>query len=714
MTAPLFALDIGTRKVAGLVVEPQGRGLRVLAARMQEHPDRAMLDGQVHKVEAVAAVVAEIKAALEAELGQKLSGAAVAVAGRTLHTRQGQAKRRLPFPAEVPQEIILELELEAVRQAQAGVQAGQHPAALHCVGFSLLRQRLDGQELDEVAGHRGQEVEVEVLATFLPRQVVDSLLVVLRRAGLQAASLTLEPIAALEAVLPADLRRLNLALVDIGAGTSDIALTRDGSVFAYAMVTQAGDELTERLCDHYLLSFQEAESLKRRLDAPLETVLEATTILNQRLRLTVAEVKQALAADLDRLAQAIAEPIRTLNGGSPRAVVMVGGGSSLPGLGEAVASALGLEPNRVGARGPETIAGVENPTACLHGIEGVTPLGIALTALRGRGLRFRHARVNQESVQLLALHERPTVFDALLSAGREVRKLYPRPGQALTYTLDGALKTLPGTLGEPARLEVDGKPATLDTPVAEGSRVEVTEARDGEDAVLRPAHIPRPQGPFWCTVNGQNLELTLVLADHGTPLAAGDGPLPDRSELAWVSDRTLGQMVPELPKAADAESDESFVVRMNGQAREVRRLHPPRLLANGRGCDPDYRPRPGDRIEWSPSAPAALCLRDLVGELPVRQQIKVLVNGEPKWLEAGGARILLNGRPAGADDPVPPEAEIVVETASSQPPILSQALKDLNLTPPPNAGAIKLRVNGQEAAFTTPLRDGAEIEISFG
>lgn len=713
MTAPLFALDIGTRKVAGLVVEPCGRGLRVLAACMQEHPDRSMMDGQVHKVEAVAAVVAEVKAALEAELGRKLTSAAVAAAGRTLLTQQGGARRRLPFPAEVPREILLELELEAVRQAQATLQAGQQPGTLHCVGFSLTRQRLDGQTLDEVAGHRGQEIEVEVLATFLPRQVVDSLLVVLRRAGLQAASLTLEPIAALEAVLPADLRRLNLALVDIGAGTSDIAITREGSVFAYAMVTQAGDELTERLCDHYLLSFQEAERLKRRLDAPAGTLLEATTILNQKLQVTVADVKRALAADLAQLAQAIARPIQELNGGSPRAVVMVGGGSSLPGLGEAVAAALQLEPNRVGVRGPETIAGVENPTSSLHGIEGVTPLGIALTALRGRGLKFLNAQVNQQTVQLLALHERPTVFDALLHAGLEVRKLYPRPGQALTYTLHGDLQILPGTLGEPARLEVDGKPATLNTPVTEGSRVLVVEAKDGQDAVLKPSQVPRPQGPFWCTVNGQNLELSLALFDRGSLLAAEE-PLPDRSELEWISERSLAQLIPELSAAAATAAEESYSIRMNGQAREVRHMHPTRLLANGRGVDPDYHPRPGDRIEWSPSAPASLRLRDVLGDLPVRQQIKVLVNGEPKWLEAGGARVLLNGQPAGGDDPVPPEAEIVVESASDQPPILSQALADLNLTPPPNAGALKLRVNGQEAAFTTPLRDGAEIEISFG
>ncbi|MEW6516930.1 MAG: cell division FtsA domain-containing protein [candidate division FCPU426 bacterium] len=710
MTAPLFALDIGTRKVAGLVVEPRERGLRVLAARVQEHPDRAMLDGQVHKVEAVAAVVAEVKAALEADLGLKLRSAAVAAAGRALLTRPGQAKRRLPFPAEVQHAAVLEMELEAVRQAQAGLQpSGQ----LHCVGFSTVRQYVDGEALDDIAGHRGLEIGVEVLATFLPRQVVDSLLVVLRRAGLQATSLTLEPIAALEAVLPQDLRRLNLALVDIGAGTSDIALTRDGSVFGYAMVTQAGDEVTERLCEHYLLSFQEAERLKRRLDAPADTVLEAVSILNQPLRLTVAEVRKALVEDMARLAQAIAEPIRQLNGGSPRAVVMVGGGSSLAGLGEAVAGALELEPTRVGARGPETIAGVDNPTPWLHGIEGVTPLGIALTALRGRGLKFLDARVNQEAVQLLALHERPTVFDALLSAGREIKRLVPRPGQALTYTLDGRLQTVPGTIGEPARLSVDGKPATLDTPVAEGSRVEVTEAVDGQDAVLRPSQVPRPQGPFWCTVNGQNIELAVVLAANGQP-AAGDDPLPDRSELAWVSDRSLAQLVPETAGLAADPAEENISIRMNGQTREVRRMHPSRLHANGRPCAPDYHPKPGDRIEWSQAVPESVRLRDLLGELPIRQQIKVMVNGEPKWLETGGARILLNGQPAGVDDPVPPEAEIVVESAGGQPPILSQALADLNLTPPPNAGPLKLKVNGQEAAFTTPLRDGAEIEITFG
>ncbi len=59
------------------------------------------------------------------------------------------------------------------------------------------------------------------------------------------------------------MRRLNVALVDIGAGTSDIAITNLGTVIAYGMVPIAGDEVTEAISDHYLLDFPLAEKAKR-------------------------------------------------------------------------------------------------------------------------------------------------------------------------------------------------------------------------------------------------------------------------------------------------------------------------------------------------------------------------------------------------------------------------------------------------------------------
>ena len=81
----------------------------------------------------------------------------------------------------------------------------------------------------------------------------------LRMAGLEAGSLTLEPIAALTVAIPPQMRLLNLALVDIGAGTSDIAVVQRETIVAYAMVPVGGDEITERLAAEYLLDFNTAE-----------------------------------------------------------------------------------------------------------------------------------------------------------------------------------------------------------------------------------------------------------------------------------------------------------------------------------------------------------------------------------------------------------------------------------------------------------------------
>ncbi len=709
---PLFILDIGTRKVAGVVVKPKGQGLKVLAARVLEHPDRAMRDGQVHRVEAVAEVVKQVKSALEADMGHPLPEAAVAAAGRALLTQSAAAHRRYPCPTEVTREDLLALELAAARAAQSALQPpGGKRQLLHCVGFSVVKFQLDQESLDDLAGHRGREISVEVLATFLPRQVVDSLMAVLRRAKLAATSLTLEPIAALEATLPPDLRRMNIALVDVGAGTSDIALTREGSVFGYAMVTQAGDEITERLCEHYLLEFNEAERIKRLLDTAGEAPLAFTSILGKIIQKPAAEIIEHLSPDVSRLARAIAEAISKLNGQAPRAVVMVGGGSATPGLGEAVAEILGMDPHRVGTRGPDSIKGLENPTQVLHGIEGVTPLGIGMLAVQGRGLKFISAQVNGQSVQLLALTEEPTVFDALLSAGREVRHLYPRPGQAVTYTLNGRLITRPGTLGQPAHLQVNDADATLDTVVEENARIAFQEARDGEDAVLTPADVAKPKGPHWCTINGQNRELNLQLLYHGQPLDP-EQPIPDRAELTWVSSISLLDLIPELEQAPERVL--RYRVSVDGRQREVVQQQGIELKVNGRSADHRDHPRPNDRVEWTRSESGGLRLSEVVGDLPATSRITVQVNGQTKALDTGGCRLFVNGQPASQEEVVPDQAEIVVETLASAPPIMSQALVDLDLKPPKNAGPLIILVDGQKAAFTTPLRNGSQIEITFG
>ena len=77
----------------------------------------------------------------------------------------------------------------------------------------------------------------------------------MQKIDLDVASITLEPIAAINAAIPENLRLLNLVMVDIGAGTSDIAVCTGGSVIGYTMATVAGDEITEMLMKDYLVDF---------------------------------------------------------------------------------------------------------------------------------------------------------------------------------------------------------------------------------------------------------------------------------------------------------------------------------------------------------------------------------------------------------------------------------------------------------------------------
>lgn len=271
----------------------------------------------------------------------------------------------------------------------AGVQAAQaaltdshtvdDPTLYYCVGYSTIRYLLDGTPLKSLVGQRGKKAKAVVIATFLPRQVIDSMQSALHEAKLDMHALTLEPIAAINVLIPPTMRHLNLVLVDIGAGTSDVAITRNGSVIAYGMVPLAGDEITEAISQHFLLDFNVAESVKRQASAGEE--LHFTDILGTTCSLTAEEVIEPVLPNIEALAKAIAKQITDLNGEAPQAVMLVGGGSLTPRLNEFVAKELGMPENRVAVRKPEKIDGIKDLPDDLHSPDAVTPLGI-LKSLR--------------------------------------------------------------------------------------------------------------------------------------------------------------------------------------------------------------------------------------------------------------------------------------------------------------------------------------------
>lgn len=136
-------------------------------------------------------------------------------------------------------------------------------------------------------------------------------------------AMTLEPIAAINVLIPASMRRLNVALVDIGAGTSDIAITSEGTVTAYGMVPSAGDAITEAVSDEYLLDFHEAERVKRELNT--SQIIRFKDILGYEKSVSKEAAAASIQPAASRLAKLIKEEILSLNSGKPpKAVMLIG------------------------------------------------------------------------------------------------------------------------------------------------------------------------------------------------------------------------------------------------------------------------------------------------------------------------------------------------------------------------------------------------------
>lgn len=521
----VFALDIGTRTIAGLFVRKESKNYKIIAHEVIEHESRVMYDGQIHDIEAVAKSVRTIKDKLEKKVNTELKKAAVAAAGRVLYTVEAKAEKKISPYEEVTEDDIRSLEADALSIAVKSIANQGEPTGLqnhYCVGFNPVKWFLQDESFDNLLGQKGSSISVKIVATFLPRTVVESLLTVLNRCDLELDSLTLEPIAAGDIVVLPSMRKLNIALVDIGAGTSDIALSRDGSIFAYGMVPMAGDEITEKICENFLLSFDEGERVKRELSS-CETV-KFTDILGNQRELSSIDVIKSVEPTINKLSTNIARKIVELNGKTPAAVICIGGGSLMPGLAEYIAAYLELPKDYAGIRGREGlsfISGCEDFT----GPFSVTPIGIAINALEGTHLSFYKVYINDKSINILG-QERPTVSSALLYAGYSSAEIFGRPGLAKTFKINGKLKIAKGSMAKPAVVKIDGKKADLNEPVHANAVIEFIPARDGEAAQAKIQDYITDKERVFIKINGRSFKIDPVVEIAGRK-ASLDEEIPD-------------------------------------------------------------------------------------------------------------------------------------------------------------------------------------------
>lgn len=529
----IYALDVGTRSVIGMVGRAENGRVRVLAVEKQPHPRRAMLDGQIEDIAQVAQVVEQVTRRLEERMGLKLERACVAAAGRALRTEQGHGVLELPETGKLGEEQLGQLEATAVADAEQHLREGEDQGQrLFLVGYTVTRFLLDGYPMTSLLGHTGRNIEADVVATFLPGEVVDSLYAVLREAGLEVASLTLEPIAALNAAIPAELRLLNLALVDIGAGTSDIAICREGSVVGYTMATVAGDEITEALMRTYLVDYRTAEEMKAALGQS-ETIT-FTDILGMEQTCGAEEVLAAADQAGQSLVDEVAARVLELNGGAPSALFLAGGGSKLSSLREKMAQALGMDPRRVALAGAHFKTSAFSDTVELEDPEYTTPLGIAVSA--GLGLISDSYRIllNERPAKLFR-NGRLTLLELLMMNGYGYRDLLGRNGKSVVLEVDGRRVVFHGEPSQPAVLEVNGAPARPSDVIHAGDKIRFVPATPGADRKVTVREVLERLGAQSLLADG----VPLVPEDEvpvGVRLQTGAAPVAEKPELPAVSE----------------------------------------------------------------------------------------------------------------------------------------------------------------------------------
>ncbi len=537
MDSLIFSLDIGTRNVVGMIARNVEGVHHVLDYEILAHPDRAMYDGQIHDIEKVAWAVRQVKEKLEGRTGLDLKHVAIAAAGRSLKTRRVSVERDLDYMTTITKELTDNLEMEAIQQAQSQLDEGDAETAIqyYCVGYTVINYFLDDAMTLTPRDHRGSRLKADMIATFLPHSVVDSLYTVVDMVGLEVVSLTLEPIAAINVAIPPKFRLLNLALIDVGAGTSDIALTKDGTIVSYAMVAEAGDEITEALAREFLLDFDSAEGLKTKLFQ--HDSHSFTDIVGIPHHLSTAEILERIHPVIAQLTAHIAQKIVEFNGRAPSAVFCIGGGCQVPGFTKLLAEALDMPAERAVIKGTEALENLKFEGVPLTGPEYVTPVGIGYTALKDRHQDFLQVTVNDKAIRLFNSRQL-SVSDALILIGYNARKLIARRGEPITITVNGQTRTVAGEYGEAAQIQVNGREASLDTRLKNSDDIRIEPAVPGAPA--QP--LVREVLPLHRAVTFQGETLPLIfetringsIADPETLLK--DGDVVETREVRSVSD----------------------------------------------------------------------------------------------------------------------------------------------------------------------------------
>jgi cell division protein FtsA len=380
----IAALDIGTEVAKALVVtvehDEEGRLVGVVRGSGRQRQGLAhMQSGTVSDIDAV---VANCRIAMDAAVemaGRRPMAAVIGIAGElvkgatsTMTARRDDPRRPLT-DAEL-ERLVTRAQQLALREAEERIrwESGLDRLDVRLVHAAIVEMRIDGYPVSNPIGFTGAQVELHVFNAFAPMVHLGALQSVADALELQLLGVIAEPYAVATCLDPGELGDAGAVFVDIGGGTTDVALVRGGGISGTKMLALGGRAFTKGLVERLGVSFADAETAKlgAATDARpevAETLLEDARIWRDGVELMIGDL-----AGEELL---------------PGRLLLCGGGADLPQV-QAVLDEDGwwerlpfARRPKVRALAPDEVMGLRDATGALGTRQDVTPMALAHQAL---------------------------------------------------------------------------------------------------------------------------------------------------------------------------------------------------------------------------------------------------------------------------------------------------------------------------------------------
>ena len=328
------AIDIGTTKVCTIIIR-RGTDHRVEVAGIGVVPCSGMSKGVVADSQAVTIAVRESMAAAAEDAGVEITAAYAGLTGTHVESKN----RWVNVPRADGMSAVTDLDLAAAKTAAGKFDLADDRKLLHVIPRSYALDGLHGVR-NPLGMHTGElHVESHVITGSVSK--ITELHDAVSGAGVRVASMIVEPVATADAVLTADEREEGAVLIDVGGGTSDIAVYHDGTAIHTAVIPVGGFQFSNDLSIAFSIDFDPAERLKiehgtaaPELAGMSEEITLHPTTMSQSLVITKREVGQVLKERVSELFRMILLKLEEphLVDASTARIVFTGGGAKLEGF----------------------------------------------------------------------------------------------------------------------------------------------------------------------------------------------------------------------------------------------------------------------------------------------------------------------------------------------------------------------------------------------